>query len=266
MSRPLLHVERGGTGPPLLFLHGFMGSSASWAPHAATLQGRYTTIAVDLPGHGRSLVADDAAYTMPGCIQTLLATLDAEEIEQSCVIGYSMGGRVALHLALAAPDRVQALVLESASPGLPDATAREARRRSDERLAEQLEREGVERFVSGWERLPLFVSQHTLPDDVRARVRRARMANDAGGLARSLRGMGAGAMEPVVDRLSELAMPVLVIVGDLDERYVEIGERTADAIRGAYVEIVPEAGHTVHVEAPETFDRLIAEFVASVIG
>ncbi len=265
-AAPPLPRVRGGDGPAVLFLHGFMGSAASWAPHARRLQHHYTTLAVDLPGHGGAVLNDEAAYTMPACVDALVATLDAEHVEQACVVGYSMGGRVALHLALAAPDRVSALVLESASPGLPDAAEREARRRADARRAAQLERGGVEAFVDEWERLSLFASQLTLPDDVRAGLRRSRLANDAGGLARSLRGMGAGAMEPVVDRLSEIAVPALFIVGALDARYVEIGERAADAIRGARVEIVEGAGHTVHLEAPAAFDGLLEEFVVLATG
>jgi 2-succinyl-6-hydroxy-2,4-cyclohexadiene-1-carboxylate synthase len=257
-----LGVEVAGAGPPLLLLHGFTGNAATWESHRAALAGRATTIAVDLIGHGASDVPADAArYGMDCCVADLLAVLDRLEIGRISVLGYSMGARVALHLALAAPARVARLVLESGSPGLADEPERSARRASDEALAASIERDGVEAFVARWEQLPLFASQNNLPTETRSALRWQRLHNSARGLANSLRGMGAGAQVSLWGCLGEIDSPALLIVGALDEKFCRIGRAMADAMPHACLAIVPRAGHAVHLERPQEFDRLVAAFV-----
>ena len=256
-----LNVEVRGEGPALLLLHGFTGSSATWAPHADAWPG-LCTVAVDLLGHGDSDCPPDAdRYRMERCVEDLTALLDRLGIERAGVLGYSMGGRVALHLALSAPDRLWALVLESASPGIEDAAEREERLRSDAALAGALERDGVAAFVERWEAQPLFASQARLPAGVREELRRQRLRNDPGGLANSLRGMGAAAQEPVLARLGELGVPVLLIAGAEDEKYCALARRMAAALPCARLEMVPEAGHAVHVEQPEAFAGAVRRFL-----
>lgn len=258
-----LNVERAGDGPPLLLLHGFTGSSATWEPHFAALGERFSIIAVDLIGHGRSEVpADPARYRMERCVEDLVALLDALGIDRTMLLGYSLGGRVALHLTLDAPERVSRLILESASPGIPDSAARADRVRADEALADKIEREGLATFIDMWERLPLFASQAQLSPEIWERQRTARLASNATGLANSLRGMGAGAMEPVVDRLGEISVPTLLIAGELDGKYCALGRQMAAAIPGARLAIVSDAGHAVHLEQPDAFDRLVVDFLS----
>lgn len=259
-----LHAERVGVGPPVLLLHGFTGSAATWTRTATGLAARYSALAVDLPGHGRSAGVDDGCYGMAGCVAALLALLDRSGVDRAAVVGYSMGGRVALHLALAAPDRVRALVLESTSPGIADPAERAARAQSDLALAARIEREGVQPFVDWWEQLPLFASQRTLGSDARARLRAQRLRSDAPGLAASLRGMGAGAMEPVVDRLHTIAAPTLLVAGEHDAKYRALGETIAWAMPSARLAVVPNAGHTVHLEAPQQFDTMLLSFLDDV--
>lgn len=257
------HVEDQGDGPCLLLLHGFTGSAATWEPHAARYRKRYRTVAVDLIGHGLTdAPRDPARYRMGRCIDDLQALLDALGVERTAVLGYSMGGRVALHLASAHPERLWALVLESASPGIDDPEERARRRQADEALAAELESHGIESFVAKWEALPLWATQARLPQEVRDRVRRQRLQNRAHGLAGSLRGMGAGAMEPLYARLPHLTMPTLVIAGQRDEKYVRLGEQMARAMPRAELAIVPGAGHNVHLEEPDTFDSLVLNFLA----
>ena len=263
-----LHVERAehaGSGPPLLLLHGFTGSGASWAPQLETFRHHFDVVAVDLIGHGRSdAPAGPERYRIESAVADLVALLDTLAIARAAVLGYSMGGRVALHLALAAPERLSALVLESASPGIDDPVERAARVRSDEALAVRIERDGVEAFVDEWERIPLFASQARLPAEVWERQRAQRLATSATGLANSLRGMGAGAMAPVGARLGELAMPVLLVVGELDVKYVALGHDMVAAIPNARLAVVPDAGHTVHLEQPAAFEQIVLGFLEDV--
>ena len=262
-----LDVAREGRGPPLLLLHGFTGSAATWEPLQRALADAYDAIAPSLLGHGRSdAPRDPARYAMEECVADLVALLDALGVGRAAVLGYSMGGRVALRLALAAPERVGALVLESASPGIADDAERAARLRDDEALAGTIEREGVAAFVDRWERLPLFASQAALPADVRDALRARRLAGDATGLAGSLRGMGAGAVAPAWERLGEIAAPTLVLAGALDERYRTIAAATAQRIPGARLAVVEGAGHAVHLERPAEHARLVRAFLDEAAG
>jgi len=256
-----LNVKARGEGPALLLLHGFTGSGATWAPFLEAWHG-FTLVAPDLLGHGASeCPADPGRYAMGRCVEDLLALLDRLSDGRVAVVGYSMGGRVALHLALAAPERLWALVLESASPGIEDPTERAARRESDEALAGAIERDGVEAFVARWESLPLFAGQARLPSAIREKLRQQRLANDPVGLANSLRGMGAAAQEPLWDRLREVQAPALLIAGALDAKYCALVRRMAQGLPRARVEIVPDAGHAVHLEQPEAFGGAVRAFL-----
>ncbi len=254
-----LNVRVAGDGPPLLLLHGFTGSVATWS--SEDWDG-YTAIAVDLIGHGGSdSPADAQRYTMQRCVLDLVALLDRLDIARAAVLGYSMGGRVALQFALGAPERLSALVLESASPGIEDDAERANRRRSDAELADSIERDSLEAFVDHWQSIPLFASQTRLPADVRARLREQRLANDALGLTNSLRGMGAGEEPPVFDRLQEIAAPTLVVAGATDAKYRRLAERTAAALPNGRLAVIADAGHAVHLEQPRAFTRTVRRFL-----
>lgn len=256
------NVEQSGAGQPLLLLHGFTGSAATWTPLISALPPHFRTIAPDLIGHGRSASPPDAErYRMERCVADLLALLDALEIERVDVLGYSMGGRLALHLAAAAPDRVGALVLESSSPGIADAAERQARVAADEALADVIAREGLAAFVERWERLPLFASQASLSEETRARLHAQRLRNNPLGLANSLRGMGTGQQESLWDRLAALDVRTLLIAGTLDAKYRALAHQMAAALPNARAVIVPGAGHAVHLEQPQAFAKNVLEFL-----
>lgn len=259
-----IHVQTLGDGPPLLMLHGFTGSIEAWQGIPAVLGRRFQTSAVDIIGHGESSAPETPErYSIPHAVTDLLALLDTLGIERCAVLGYSMGGRVALHLALAAPERITALVLESASPGIDDPVERESRIESDERQARMIEEQGLAAFIDHWESIPLFASQRSLPEEVRQRQRELRMSQNPVGLANSLRGMGAGVMEPVSGRLDEFQMPVLYLAGEFDGKYREIGEKMAEIMPDArYIEI-PGAGHTIHLERPDVYAETVRGFLAS---
>jgi 2-succinyl-6-hydroxy-2,4-cyclohexadiene-1-carboxylate synthase len=257
-----LNVQQSGAGRSLLLLHGFTGSAATWTPLIDSLPPHFHTIAPDLIGHGRSDSPLDAErYRMDRCVADLLAVLDALEVERADVLGYSMGGRVALHLAAAAPQRVGALVLESSSPGIADAAERHARIAADLTLAESIERERLAAFVERWERLPLFASQVSLPKDIRMRLHAQRLLNNPLGLANSLRGMGAGQQESLWDRLAGLDVPTLLIAGALDVKYRGLAGEMLALLPNARAVIVPGAGHAVHLEQPQSFAKNVLEFL-----
>ena len=256
-----LNVEQWGDGRPLLCLHGFTGSASTWASFAGAWPG-WRIVAVDLIGHGASdAPADPARYAMERAVDDLTAALNVVGIQRVAVLGYSMGGRVALHLALLAPERVEALILEGASPGIDDPAERAARARSDEELAAFIEREGVETFVDRWESLPLFATQRSLPADALARQRAQRVANRPEGLANSLRWMGAAAQRPLWGRLGEIRVPALVIAGALDGKYRALAREMARSIPDATAVIIPGAGHAPHLERPGDFARVVGAFL-----
>ena len=245
----------------LLALHGFTGSGRTWDALAAALGPEIEVVAPDLPGHGPNLPDDEAAYALGRTAEQVWTLLDGRGVGRTHVLGYSMGGRLALRVALARPARVRSLVLESASPGIADDAERAARVASDRALADAIEREGVAAFVDRWERLPLWDSQRALPAEVRASLRAARLRNDARGLARSLRLAGAGVDAPLHDRLAGLRVPTLLVAGGLDAKYAAIARDLAGRMPEARAEIVADAGHAVHLERPAAFAGLVGGFV-----
>lgn len=256
------HVEIGGAGPPLVALHGFTGSVETWAPFRAAFGRRFTVVAIDLLGHGSSeCPPDPRRYQMERGVDDLIAIFDQLGLGRVDLLGYSMGGRVALQLAVAAPNWIHTLTLESASPGIRSAVDRMARARADGRLADLLEGEGIEAFVDRWEQVPLFTSQRGLPARVRAALRSQRLRGNPLGLANSLRGMGTGEMAPLFDRLSQVSAPTLLIVGAMDEKYRALGREMAGLLPAATLAVVPGAGHAVHLEQPNAFTRIVLEFL-----
>jgi 2-succinyl-6-hydroxy-2,4-cyclohexadiene-1-carboxylate synthase len=247
----VLHHVVEGEGPRVVLAHGFTQTLASLAPLAGRLRRRWQVVRADLPGHGGSgaLRAD-----LPGAAALLGAAGGP-----AAYAGYSLGGRVCLRLALDRPDLVRALALIGASPGFQDAAERAARRAADETLARDLERDGVAAFLDRWLAGPLFA---TLPAERAGRAER--LGNSAPGLAAALRLLGTGAQEPLWTRLPELAMPVLLVAGELDAKFAALAGRMAAAIGpNARVALVPGAGHAAHLERPEAAAALLEAFLAA---
>jgi 2-succinyl-6-hydroxy-2,4-cyclohexadiene-1-carboxylate synthase len=257
-----LHVTLSGEGPPLVLLHGFTGSAETWAPLRAQLEPSHRVIAPDLPGHGRSSAPEaPARYAVERVADDLMRVLDAVGVERVALLGYSMGGRVALRVACRHPGRLTALVLESTSPGIANPADRAKRARDDEALADAIERDGVRAFVDRWERLPLWDSQRSLSADARASLRAQREANVPHGLANSLRGAGAGATLPMLEQLGEIGIPTLLIAGALDTAYVGHGRQMEQLLPHARLVVVPDSGHAVHLERPELFAAEVSAFL-----
>lgn len=246
------HVAEHGSGKDaMLLLHGFTGSSASWAPIGLRLARRLRVLAPDLIGHGQTdSPRDPERYRIEYATADLIALLDSLELTAVHWVGYSMGARLALHAALRHPERVRTLTLESGSPGLATEAERSARIAADTALADRIEHEGLEAFVTHWESLPLFSSQTRLPEPVRAGLHAARLRNNPIGLANSLRGMGTGAQPSGWEALSSFTRPTRLIVGALDAKFVGIASQMHARLPNATPTVVPDAGHAAHVERP----------------
>jgi 2-succinyl-6-hydroxy-2,4-cyclohexadiene-1-carboxylate synthase len=227
----------------LVLLHGFAGTRRTWDAVTGRLSPeRYTPLALDLPGHGSAMDAP-RPITFAGCVEHVLA----HSPSRFMLCGYSMGGRVALHVALAAPERVSRLVLVSCTAGIEDEAGRVARRAADEALADGLEARHFAEFMDRWAAQPAFAED---PPEVHAAMRAEQLRNDPGALAAVLRGIGTGEMVPLWERLGELSIPVTVLVGERDTKFHAPGQRMAELLPNAELLIVP-GGHRLPVEAPQ---------------
>lgn len=246
-----------GQGTPVTLLHGFTQSGKSWREVMARMSGDWMWIVPDLRGHGQTQLLHGAACSMDGCTSDLKQLWDHLGVERTHLVGYSMGGRLALHVAAKRPERLLSLLTIGAHAGL-DEDAREGRRRGDDALAERIEQDGLEAFVDYWSNLPLFSGIQRRGEAYVAQLRAERLQNHVAGLACSLRGMGAGVMEPVWDGLSRATFPCTFVAGQLDHGYVASARRLAAAVPDGRVEIVLRAGHAAHQERPDAFAHLLA--------
>jgi 2-succinyl-6-hydroxy-2,4-cyclohexadiene-1-carboxylate synthase len=239
----------GAMAPNLVLLHGFTHTGASWDQVVAALPERYRPLAPDIRGHGA------ASDVRPVSLAAALDDVSAVAGGPVELVGYSMGGRIALHVALALPARVRRLVLIGASPGLAEPAERAQRRAADERLAEEVASMSIEDFVRRWAQTAVLADQ---PPAVRAAVGEDRMRNTPQGLAAALRGLGTAALPSLWERLGELTVPVDLVVGERDEKFRAIAREMAAALPDAKVHVVAGAGHAVHLEAPGAVAEVIA--------
>ncbi len=280
-------VRVAGQGRPVLFLHGFSGNGLSWAGLAG-LGGRCRAIVPDLPGHGGTAWDADsppspAAADVPrpagdvprpaapvpdrrprasvertaDDLATIVRGLGADPVD---VVGYSLGARIALRLAIVHPDSVRTLVLEAPSAGIADPGARAERAAADAERARLAVTGGIDAFAARWEAEPVLAGEAALPGPARGRQAVIRRANTPLGLAASLVYGGQGAMEPLHERLAEVVAPTLVVVG-ADDPVRARGEEVAAGIPRARLALVPGAGHAPHLERPERFHALLVEFL-----
>jgi len=230
----------------VVLLHGFSGTHRAWDGVVARLHPeRYLPRALDLPGHGDAANARGVggeAVTFAGCVEHVLARSPGRFV----LAGYSLGGRVALQLALTAPERVSRLVLISTSAGIEDPAERAQRRLADERLAEELESIPFEDFIERWRTQPLFADE---PPEVGMLAREDQRRNRPDALAAVLRGVGTGEMSPLWERLFELTMPVTVLVGDRDGKFQALGKRMIELLPDAELVVAP-GGHGLPLENP----------------
>lgn len=258
----LAYLDR-GTGPPVTCCHGFALAAASWTEVAAAAGPGWRWLLPDHRGHGRTRVPAAASHSLEAGAEDVLRLWDAVGAERSHLVGYSMGGRLALTLAVRAPERLSSLVVVSAHAGL-EADERPPRRAADRAWARRLRREGVGPFADAWEALPLLAGVARRSRRARARLARLRRRSRPEGLAASLRDGGAGTMTPIWERLATVTCPVLVVAGAEDPRYRAHAVRLAARLPHGRVAVVPRCGHAVPAERPYLLGRMLREFLRSV--
>ena len=245
----LPRVVVGSGEPSLTFVHGFTQTKTSWMPVATEMSVNHRCVLVDAPHHGdaQSLDVDFG----------VAAELVGDAARDSVLVGYSMGGRLALAAAVGPSSNLRALVLLSSTAGLDDVDDRQARREADDRLADRIESIGTEAFLEEWTSQPMFRHTSLTADD-----RSARLSNAPESLARSLRTCGTGVQPSLWSDLGAIKIPTLVVVGQSDTKFVEIGRRLHEGIPESEIALIHGAGHAVHLDQPHAFAQVLADFLS----
>lgn len=258
------HIEIAGNGEPVLLLHGFTGGASTWETLVQQLKSKYQFIMIDIIGHGQTTCSTDVnRYEMSSVVNDLQDILKQLRIEKTHILGYSMGGRLALSFATSYPNRLLSLMIESATPGLKTEEERVQRQRADRKLAEMISEKGIEQFVDYWENIPLFATQKRLAPVVREGIRKQRLNNQVLGLSNSLLGMGTGSQQSLWTQLDRILCDCLLVVGENDQKFCLIADEMEIKLKHATKVIVENTGHAVHVENPEKFGTIIEEFLSA---
>ncbi len=256
------HVERCGSGFPLVLFHGFTGDSSTWAPFCEKWGSCSKLLMPDIIGHGQTESPDDPVrYNIETVAHDMNAILDQLGITEIDLLGYSMGGRLALTFALLFPKRVRKLILESSTPGLVTDEERNLRRMKDAGLAKLIKEKGIEPFVDYWEEIPLFASMKRLPLAQREAVRKQRLNHSPIGLANSLLGMGTGSQPSWWEHLDRLECEVLLITGNEDHKFCTIAEKMIKRLQHGTWVTIEKTGHAIHVEDGEKFATIVSDFL-----
>ncbi|MDQ0273834.1 2-succinyl-6-hydroxy-2,4-cyclohexadiene-1-carboxylate synthase [Cytobacillus purgationiresistens] len=257
------HVDMWGEGYPLLLLHGFTGSSDTWAPFESNWENHSEMIAVDIIGHGQSDAPDKlSCYDIEEQAEMLYKLMGKLKIEKADFLGYSMGGRLAITFAVKYPHKVRKLILESTTPGLRIHEEKKARVEQDHRLCEFISEKGISQFIDYWENIPLFASLKNAPSSMQTKTRAQRLQNQSIGLMNSLKGMGTGAQPSWWGKLKDLHIPTLLITGSLDTKFCQLAKSMSYQLPNSDWVVLDECGHAIHVEKPEKFAIIVSEFLS----
>lgn len=264
-----VYVKSNGSNtlPVIVFLHGFTGSTVTWTRVEDILNGKYKIIAVDLTGHGKTTAPKEPnRYSMEEQIADLEALVEELNLISFTLVGYSMGGRVALAYTDRYPERVSSLILESSSPGIKAELERIERSEADKKLSERIVRDGIPSFVDFWESIPLFNSQKKLSTTIQNAVREERLNQSATGLANSLIGIGTGSQPSYWDNLHTINVPILLITGEIDTKFVNIAREMEKYLPLAKHRMIKDVGHAIHVEKPTLFATMVEEHITQVFN
>jgi 2-succinyl-6-hydroxy-2,4-cyclohexadiene-1-carboxylate synthase len=258
------HVEVCGDGlVPLVLLHGFTGNSTTWTPFTEGW-GKYTKLIIpDIIGHGKTESPEVLSrYQIEASASDLKTLLDNIGVNQVDILGYSMGGRLALSFAVLFPNRVRKLILESSSPGLASESERQQRCMKDAELANFINEQGISAFVDYWGEISLFSTMKRLPSATQQKIREQRLDNSPTGLSNSLLGMGTGSQPSWWEKLSGLSCEVLLLTGAEDQKFCAIAERMMKELKNSSWIVIEDSGHAIHVEKPEKFGTIVSDFLS----
>ena len=248
------------TNPSIVFLHGFLGAGSDWGEIAAPLAEDYFCVCPDLPGHGANITRDfDAQLSIPQLALELRALCATLSLSAPIVVGYSLGGRVALAAAVQHPQFMQALMLESTSAGLDIEAERQARAATDDARAAVLLADGIAAFMRTWYAAPLFESLQMRPQ-LLAKLQAARICNDARWMSKVVSELSPGRAASVWAELPSVRLRTLLLAGALDVRYTESAQRMAAAMPNAICTVVADAGHNVHLEQPTAYSQALRDY------
>ncbi|GGG87577.1 2-succinyl-6-hydroxy-2,4-cyclohexadiene-1-carboxylate synthase [Staphylococcus pragensis] len=255
------HKSEKETSQLLILLHGFISDSRTYSQHLLALLQEVNVLTIDLPGHGQDESSMEETWDFPYLVKQLDEVLDQFKAYTLHLLGYSMGGRVALYYALHGHHVLKSLILESTSPGIDNEDDRLERQQIDAARGKVLDIAGLEIFVNDWEKLPLFYTQYDLDKEKRKAIREMRMSQDPHRLAKALRDYGTGHMPNLWKKVKDIQIPCFILAGELDEKFVKTAHAMADKMNDSPVHIFKEVGHTIHVEDETEFDTIVLGFL-----
>jgi 2-succinyl-6-hydroxy-2,4-cyclohexadiene-1-carboxylate synthase len=251
--------------PFLLFLHGFTGSTDDWRPIVPNINQNFSSLGIDLIGHGKSSSPDNIEFYSANAIANQINNILELTVKRKIIpVGYSMGGRAALNFVVKYPAMVEALILESTTAGIEDGNLREQRVKKDEEIASFIETNSLEKFTDFWMDLELFNTQRRFSEERRKQIKLTRMKNNPAGLKNSLLGFGTGTMPSIFNQLKDIKCKTLLITGELDTKFTNINKEIVKLIPKAEHKIIKNAGHNTHLEEPKTFINTLNNFLNSI--
>lgn len=246
----------------ILFLHGFTGCAEDWFPIFEQMPEKYNCLALDIIGHGKSDAPGNSAhYSIESITNQIKYVKDHLTPNKIFLLGYSMGGRIALSYASLYADDVKGLILEGASAGIKNDEERQKRYEEDLKLAEFIETHTLEEFVEMWHDQELFNTQRRFSNDKLKKIKKKKASGSKTGYANSLKGFSTGVMPPVHDKLKKISLKVLLITGDLDTKFTGINARLVKRFFKAKHKIVRNSGHNTHLEEPKRFIEIVLNYL-----
>jgi len=247
---------------PIVFLHGFTGCANDWLFLFDKLNPKFFPIAIDLPGHGKSIVPNNLEFFSAKSYTNIVSiVLNKLNIKKTILVGYSMGGRTALSFAVENSEKVLALILESSTAGIENQNEKTSRIKTDYQLADKIISDGIDAFTEYWMNLAFFTSLKSLNDKDYSKIIESKKRNSPEGLSNSLKGFSTGKMPSLWNKLNSIRVPTLLIAGSLDSKYRRLNKEMNFVIPNSEIKIIENCGHNIHLEKPEEFTILVNEFL-----